>query len=272
MQFYKTNLSCEAIRTEHSDQTFDFFNQVANQINTIFSPVSVLDIGSGNGLLVAALKKIGIQAIAGNPLDMISESNQRYDLITCIEVLQCLSPDDGELAIETMCSLTDQVLISSNPDRFTEENHINTMPVENWSVIFARHGFFRDQSTNSVTTPRWATIYRRIKVEINTIIHSYENALSRRDQEIQQLRVFNQNLQEQNQHGYAATKDPELLYQENLRLRDALMGAEATRDELLSFGIAARRLERIERSIPWRIMKPFRALRNWLGYLKNKLN
>ena len=32
MQFYKTNLSCEAIRTEHSDQTFDFFNLVAQYL------------------------------------------------------------------------------------------------------------------------------------------------------------------------------------------------------------------------------------------------
>ena len=283
MQFYETNLSCEAIRVEHSDQTIDFFNQVANQIITTFSPESVLDVGSSNGLLVAALKKAGVKATAADPLDLTPTSTQQYDLITCIEVLQCLSPAISELVIKAMCSLTDQVFITSNPDRFTEANHINIRPVEDWAALFVRYGFTRDLTIDSAIVSSWATIYRRTKVDASALVRSYESILTRRDQEIRQLRVLNQNLQEQNQHGHAVARDPELLYRENLRLRDSLAGAEAARDEslakeraandeLLRFRIAAGRLERIERSLPWRIMKPFRALRNRLGHLKNQSN
>ena len=281
MQFYKTNLSCESIRTEHSDQTFDFFNQVANQIATIFSPGSVLDIGSGNGLLVAALKKIGIQAIAGNPLDMISESNQRYDLITCIEILQCLTTQQSEMAIKSMGTVSDQLIISSAPKDFSDISHINVKESEDWAAMLAQHGFIRDLSIDTTFISNWAALYRREKLSLEEVVRSYERALRRNEEEVLQLRFLGQQLQEKVQGGIGSESDPELLFRENLNLRDALLGVEAARDEslakerelsdeLLRFRIAAGRLERIENSLSWRMMKPMRVLRNWLGRISHR--
>ena len=39
----------------------------------------------------------------------------QWDLVTCIEVLEHMTPPDTQLAIDRICATTDRVLLSSTP-------------------------------------------------------------------------------------------------------------------------------------------------------------
>ena len=72
----------------------------------------------------------------------------RYDLVTCIEVLEHLAPQDAERAIDRMCAVTDTVLFSSSPADFDDPTHINVRPTADWAAAFAERGFFRRTDVN----------------------------------------------------------------------------------------------------------------------------
>ena len=93
---------------ERNDQWLQFFGDVADGLIRDFHPTSVLDAGCALGFLVEALRKRGVDAdgfdISEFAISEVDESiapycrvatltdpiDRRYDLITCIEVLEHL--------------------------------------------------------------------------------------------------------------------------------------------------------------------------------------
>ena len=275
------DLSCKSIRSEYNDKTSAYFENIADHLINIFSPTSVLDIESENGLLVAALKSRGVDAIGQSLTGLTKSLNSQYDLVVCIEILQCLTTQQSEMAIKSMGAVSDQLIISSAPKDFSDISHINVKESEDWAAMLAQYGFIRDLSIDTTFISKWAALYRREKLSLEEVVRSYERALRRNEEEVRQLRFLGQQLQEKVQGGIGSESDPELLFRENLNLRDALLGVEAARDEslakerelsdeLLRFRIAAGRLERIENSLSWRMMKPMRVLLNWLGRISHR--
>ena len=137
-----------------------FFTMVADRIRAVTNPSSVLDVGCARGLLVQAFWEQGVDAYGidvsehaietAHP-DVVSRLSVGsadkvagpWDLITCIEVLEHLTPAEGELAIDAMCAASDRVLISSTPSDFTEPTHVNVREPAAWAASFAERGFFR---------------------------------------------------------------------------------------------------------------------------------
>jgi glycosyltransferase involved in cell wall biosynthesis/SAM-dependent methyltransferase len=156
-----------------------FFGGIADRLVAELDPSSVLDAGCAIGFLVEALRERGVDAtgidvseyaISDAPDELkpylqvasvADELSRRYDLITCIEVLEHLDAEQGEEAIANFARHTDVVLFSSSPDDHEEPTHVNVQPPGYWASLFARHGFFRDFGFDaSFVTPQ-AMLMRR---------------------------------------------------------------------------------------------------------------
>ncbi len=123
--------SCGPLPYERSHVWLSFFGHVADLIVERAEPQTVLDAGCAMGFLVEALRDRGVDAYGvdvskyaiGEVRDdvkpycrvaSLTEPFPRdYDLITCIEVLEHLTPEEGEQALDNICAHTSTVLFSS---------------------------------------------------------------------------------------------------------------------------------------------------------------
>lgn len=138
------------------------FRTTAEFIERTIKPQRVLDAGCAKGFLVEALRDRGIDAFGvdiseyaisevrpdirsfcrvGSLVDPLPE---RYDLITCIEVVEHLTEEEARRAIANICQSTSDVLFSSSPDDFDEPTHVTVRPRSYWVDRFAECGFSLD--------------------------------------------------------------------------------------------------------------------------------
>jgi len=158
-KYYQTGLG---LPYERSDHWLNFFGGIADQIIRSLRPRTVLDVGCALGFLVEGLWDRGIPsygfdissfAIAQVRRDIQPYCRQasilepiagRYDLITCIEVLEHLHPEETTAAIANLASASDAILFSSSPTDLTESTHFNVRPTIGWLKLFAEAGFWPD--------------------------------------------------------------------------------------------------------------------------------
>jgi SAM-dependent methyltransferase/ElaB/YqjD/DUF883 family membrane-anchored ribosome-binding protein len=136
-----------------------FFGQIADELIRTLRPRRVFDAGCAMGFLVEAFWDRGVEAW-GRDLSEFATSQARadilpycatgsltqpisgrFDLITCIEVLEHMSAEEGEQAIANLAAATDHIVFSSSPDDFAESTHVNVKPAIYWMKAFAKHGF-----------------------------------------------------------------------------------------------------------------------------------
>lgn len=158
--YYRNGFGPEAYqRSAHWTQ---FFDGVADEIFRTLRPATVLDAGCAIGMLVEALRARGADArgvdvstyaISQVPQDLapycqiasLTEPiDGHYDLVTCIEVLEHIPPEDSRQALLTLTESTDTILFSSTSDHFDEPSHINVRPIREWLRLFAEVGFAPD--------------------------------------------------------------------------------------------------------------------------------
>ncbi|MCJ8142803.1 glycosyltransferase [Ancylobacter sp. A5.8] len=156
-----------------------FFGEVARQIDEILAPKTVFDAGCAIGFLVECLRGRGIEAygrdfssyaISQVPAGLqafcecdtlVNPIEGTYDLVTCIEVLEHMSEEDGRRAIANLCAAGSRILFSSSPRDFAEPTHINVQPPLYWMQLFAEHGFGpRAEFDGSFLCP-WAILFER---------------------------------------------------------------------------------------------------------------
>ena len=179
---------------------------VADRAIALTNPSSVLDVGCATGMLVQAFVIHGVEAegidvseyavshahadvsgrlrvaSATEPLD------GRWDLVTCVEVLEHLSPDEAQTAIDNISGATDRVLFSSTPSDFAEATHVNVQPTADWAAWFAERGFFRRADANvSFLTP-WAVLFERGDLTPREVTHRYESVLIPLQSEVREKR------------------------------------------------------------------------------------
>ena len=99
---------------------------------------------------------------------------QKYDLVTCIEVFEHMPAPEAEKAAENLCRSTDDILFSSTPFDYKEVTHINVHPPEHWAAMFARQGFYRDFEFDASFLTPWAVRYTRKPFEQGRFISEYE--------------------------------------------------------------------------------------------------
>jgi SAM-dependent methyltransferase len=292
---------CCGLPYHYNDHWKTFFGRVADSIARQLQPTTVLDAGCAKGFLVAALRDIGVEAegfdmsevaVATAPesarghvrvASLTEPIEGRYDLVTCIEVIEHLDPADAVTAVANLCAASDLVLLSSSPGDLHEATHVNVQPQERWSQLFASHGFYRDFRHDAAYLTPWATLYRREERSIGDLVVDYDRAWAHlRAETMEQRRALleaHTRLAQMSEREEAVNQfetEREDLRKEVLRLRDALIGREAElgtalgreaelRARVNSTEDAAVRLNQVLSSRSWKLMwlvgKPVRALR-----------
>lgn len=169
-----------------------FFTLVANKVVSLTAPKRVLDVGCARGLLVQALVEVGVDAhgtdisetavtsahpdvrgrlVVGTAAEPLAGS---WDLVTCIEVVEHMSPVEADRAIANMCAVTDRVFFSSGPSDFGEPTHVNVRPPADWAAAFAEQGFFRRTDVDMSFLTPWAVLFERADLDTRAVVHRYE--------------------------------------------------------------------------------------------------
>lgn len=185
--------------TGHGDYDWDtqrwreFFLSAAGRIRALTNAETCLDIGCAKGLLVQALVSAGVDAtgvdvsehaIASAHVDVrdrlqvrsaTEPIERRYDLITCVEVLEHLAPVDAQLAIDRMCAASDLILFTSTPGHFDDPTHVNVRPTAEWVTSFADRGFFRRTDVNLDFLAPWGVLVQKAEPRPRDLVHRYES-------------------------------------------------------------------------------------------------
>ena len=191
---------CGPIAYEKADYWVSFFGAIADRIVRDLHPRTVLDAGCAMGYLVAALRDRGVEAygidiskyaiskvredirpycVVGSITESLpKELPQKYDLVVTIEVLEHLHAEEGEKAIQNLCTLSDTILFSSTPNDFKEETHVNVQQKEYWACLFAQNGFLNDLSYRPTYITAYASCFVK-KSDWLRQVESYERVIAR---------------------------------------------------------------------------------------------
>lgn len=237
-----------------NDHWKQFFGAVADAIISQLQPTTVLDAGCAKGFLVAALRERGVDAygfdLSEHAIDDAPEAakpyvrvgsltdpiDDRYDLVTCIEVIEHLDPADALQAVANLATAGDRVLLSSTPADRDEPTHVNIQPPERWSQMFAGQGMFRDFRHDASYISPWAVLYRQGEPSIVDLVVDYDRAWSELRVETLEQRRAILDMQAQIEDARSGSTGPrvarlqdegEQLRKEVLRLRDLVVGKEA---------------------------------------------
>jgi SAM-dependent methyltransferase len=298
---------------EQSEHWRQFFGGVADRIVAELAPKTALDAGCAKGFLVGALRERGVDAegfdISEYAVSDVPEAarghvrvgsltepiERRYDLVTCIEVIEHLDPADTAAGVAALCSASDAVLVSTTPGDRGEPTHVNVQPPERWSQLFALHGFFRDFRHDASYLSPWAALYRRGDRTIPELVLDYDRAWSElRTETIEQRRaLLDMSARFEDLAGQGGSEVANLraeverlhevlegLNKEILRLRDVAIGKEAELATALGqkaefeammgrYANLEQRLDEVLASTSWRVMwaagAPVRKLRERKG-------
>ncbi|MBA3781028.1 MAG: class I SAM-dependent methyltransferase [Nocardioides sp.] len=170
-----------------------YFTRAASRLLALTDANSVLDVGCAKGLLVQAFNQAGAEAAgfdhsahaieAAHPdvraklyvASATAPIEGRFDLVTCVEVLEHMSPNDAELAIDQMCAVADLILFSSTPAHFEDPSHVNVRPTPDWAASFAERGFFRRTDVSVDFLTGWALLLERHDLTRRDVVHRYES-------------------------------------------------------------------------------------------------
>jgi hypothetical protein len=170
----------------------NFFGGLADRIAREINPRTALDAGCAMGFLVEALHDRGVEAygldVSEYAIQQVREDikpycqvgsltqplARRYDLITCIEVLEHMPPAESEQAIAHLCATSDDILFSSTPFDYKEATHFNVQPPDYWAYQFALQGFVRDVDFDASFLTPWAVRFRRNHEPWPRVVRDYE--------------------------------------------------------------------------------------------------
>ena len=175
--YYALRLS--SIPYERSYHWQHFFSIIAQETVRGLRPRRVLDAGCAMGFLVEQFWDRGVHcegidiseyAISqvrrdiqpyckvGSLLDPLAS---KYDLITCIEVLEHFMPETVRTAVANLCAATEAILFSSTPNEFDEPTHYNVRPPIYWLELFSEFGFWPDARFDAGYITPYAMLLRK---------------------------------------------------------------------------------------------------------------
>jgi hypothetical protein len=162
--FYSSNFYAD-----HNHESRLSANMILPPIFKVLRPQSVIDVGCGAGVWMAAAKSLGARCV-GLEGDWIKDVkppeldirvvdleqpitlDQRFDLAVCVEVAEHLSGQRGPGLIHDLCRLSDCVLFSAAIPGQGGTNHINEQWQSYWADLFAKNGFVQ---FDCVRPPIW---------------------------------------------------------------------------------------------------------------------
>jgi hypothetical protein len=294
---------------EYNERWSEFFGLIADRIVSDLNPSSVLDAGCAIGMLVEALRVRGVDAYGIDVSDwamanlapgavgycrqasLAEPIEGRYDLVTCIEVIEHIPEPDTSRALANMCAASDRVLISTSPFDYGEPTHVSVRTPEDWAVAFSRHGFVHNLDFDASFITPWAVLFERCVPMVPDLVRAYERSLFRASNEAREVRATVLSLQARLAALEEATDEvalAELKRQveaarlELLANRDELIGLEGELGEALGraregeaelerYRLVAQELESVRRSMLWRILVPYARFRRRVGRITRSI-
>lgn len=198
---------------ERSEHWLNFFSVIADEIIRTLHPKRVLDAGCAMGFLVEAFWDRGVYSegidISEYAISKVrpdirqycsvrsitSPIDAKFDLITCIEVLEHLPPESLRVAVENLTSAADLVLFSSTPDDFTEPTHLSVRPSIFWLQLFSEFGFWPDVRFDACFVTPHAILFKRTRPPEDDLLRlfsefvRYKMAVATRTVEIRRLQT-----------------------------------------------------------------------------------
>lgn len=203
------DIGSQVVSYLESPELRKFHASVAGELNAALHPKTVLDAGCAMGILVSEFRKLGVAAygidysqyavthadplardycVHGSLADPFpAELPERFDLVTCMEVLEHMSPEDGRAAVANLCKVTDTVVFCSTPDDFADPTHINVQQREYWASCFAENGFFDDLNFRPLFMASYAVCYRKRENWLPQI-SDYERYIRQTDEKVTDFR------------------------------------------------------------------------------------
>lgn len=131
----------------------------------VFHPGSVVDVGCGTGHFVQWFDKHGVKAtgIEGSQWAVdhtigrfvfqadlrkpyvTTSISPHYDLAISIEVAEHLEPEYAGVFVDTLCALSDTVVLSAAVPGQGGEHHVNEREPEYWILHFIDRGYYYDK-------------------------------------------------------------------------------------------------------------------------------
>lgn len=173
----------------------EIFARQADIIKRDFKPQTTLDVGCAAGYLVEGLRDLDVEAygmdISEYALSMVRDDikpycwiqsatsaiEKKYDLITCIEVLEHLESEDIRKAIQNLCQATETIIFSSTPFDYEEETHYSVNQPGYWVEEFLANGFYHDIDYDCSYIAVQTMLFRKRNVDKRELVRNYENKL-----------------------------------------------------------------------------------------------
>lgn len=201
--YYQHIYASERINSQQSRQ---FYHDVAEYLQRVLSVKSVLDVGCATGMVVSGFRDLGVEAygidVSAYAISQVREQDRpfvheqsaledlpsdfpaHFDLVTCIEVAEHIPEEQTEAFIKRLCELGDYVVFSSSPSDMEDRTHFNVQQQEYWCKRFAENGFYRCMDREMTLPTTWTICFSRFQLELPQIVEAYE----RRDRINQLLR------------------------------------------------------------------------------------
>jgi len=167
------------------------------------APKSVLDVGCGRGLWLAAWTQLGVTDVLGLDGDYLERDRlaippaqfrskdiarpfdlgRRWDLVQCLEVAEHIPPAAGEVLVQNLARHGDRILFSAAVPGQGGHNHINERPLAYWRDLFEQHGYraFDLVRPRVAADPAIDLWYR-----FNVLLYVHERALASLPEAVQQ--------------------------------------------------------------------------------------
>ncbi|MFN2461577.1 MAG: class I SAM-dependent methyltransferase [Candidatus Velthaea sp.] len=186
---------CGSLPYERNAHWLEFFGDLADNVIRSLNPRTVLDAGCAHGFLVESFwdrsvhaKGIDISSFAISQVrpdvapycrccSLAEPIAERFDLVTCIEVLEHIAPDEAEPVIDNLAACTDTLLFSSTPSDFAEPTHVNVRPPAAWMQSFARAGLYPDITFDASFLTPHAILFRRREPLPEAVMVAYAQLL-----------------------------------------------------------------------------------------------
>lgn len=155
------------------------YKVLAETIEEVLEPQIIVDVGCGNGILMSGFKAPIVLGVEGSDAGVKASKERGFstlkhdlrtpfvkkvpyadtaDLVVSIEVAEHLEEEYADTFVDTLCSLSDTVVLTASND--AGYSHFNCQPKKYWIDKFRARGY-------DIALQEQTDVYNKLKERIN---------------------------------------------------------------------------------------------------------